>query len=396
MSTRYRLLHPVIVLLLYTCTVQADTLHVPSEYPTIAAGLAAAEFGDTVLVACGHHHVADLQMKDGVTLRSAGGTADCVTLNGQSANRIMVGVGLSESTRIEGFTFRWGRATDEGETGAALHLFDSHPTIRHCDFLESVATWGGALSILDSRAVFEDCRFESNRAYHYGGAVWCDDVAPVTFTRCEFRNNDSGLGGGALSAYGASHVTLVDCVFRDNESTAGGGLHAITSSPYLDHCIFVDNFAESHGGAFALQGGDASVQHCTFARNAAHTGSALDYRSHEGGLTAIPNLNCCILAFGEGGAAVACEPGDAFAWNTDIYGHEGGDWTGCMAPLLDQWGNISEDPQFCSESDFINLGLQLDSPCAGEACSGYMGALPASCGIAATRTIDWGRLKLSY
>jgi hypothetical protein len=374
----------------------AATINVPADEASIAAGLAAATAGDTVLVACGHYIVRDLVMKEGVTLRSASGEAGCVTLNGQSNGRIMSGSGLSEATRIEGFTFQWGRATLEGETGGALHLVAAHLTIRHCDFLDSVATWGGAIAALNSRAVFEDCRFLSNRAYYYGGAVWCDDEAPLSFIRCDFTGNESSLGGGALSSYGASNTTLIDCHFRENESAVGAGLHAITASPLLERCSFVDNIATSYGGAFALQGGDASILHCSFVDNEAPLGSALDYRSHEGWLMAIPNLRCCIIAFNRVGIAVSCENGDAFAWDTDIYGHLAGDWTGCMAPLLGNLGNISRDPQFCSHDDFINLGLQSDTPCAGEGCEGAMGAFPVSCGDAAAQKMSWSRLKPRY
>ncbi len=387
-------------ILLYICLLPsfavAGLVQVPADQPTIAAGLTAAAAGDTVLVACGHYIVADLVMKDGVTLRSANGTADCVILNGQSVNKIMTGSNLGVDTRIEGLTFRWGRATDEGGVGSALELVDSHPTIRHCVFLESVSTWGGAVSALGSLVVFEDCRFEGNRAYHYGGAIWCDEFSPANFLRCEFLGNESGLGGGAISSYGFSSVTLIDCQLRGNESAAGAGLHAITSSPLMDHCIFVDNVALSYGGAFALQGGDASIVHCTFARNSAPLGSALDYRAHDGGYPSIPNLSCSILAFNEGSPPVSCVDGDAFAWDTDIFGNAGGDWTGCMAPLLGIWGNISEDPQFCSHSDFINLGLQLDSPCLVEGCLGYMGAHPVDCGVAKSEVSSWSQVKILY
>ncbi len=374
----------------------AETLHVPLQYPTIAAGLSGAAYGDTVLVACGHYIVADLVIKDGVTLRSAGGVPDCVILNGQSVNQIMRGTDLGVDTRIEGFTFRWGRATHEGGVGSALELVDSHPTLRHCLFLENVSTWGGAVSALGSILIFEDCRFEGNRAYHYGGAIWCDEFSPTRFLRCEFIGNESGLGGGAISSYGFSSVTLTDCQLRENESAVGAGLHAITASPLLDHCSFVDNVALSYGGAFALQGGDASIIQCTFARNSAPLGSALDYRAHDGGYPSIPNLSCSILAFNEGGAAVSCVDGDAFAWDTDIFGNLGGDWTGCMAPLLGQWGNISEDPEFCSQNDFINLGLQLDSPCLVEGCLGYLGAHPVDCGIAKSEVSSWSQVKILY
>jgi len=387
---------PILLLIILTLRAPAVTIRVPADQPTIALGLAAATAGDTVLVACGDWNEHGLLIGEGVTLRSETGAEDCAQLNGQALGRILRGSDLSEATRIEGFTFKWGRVEVEGEYGGAILLERAHPLIRNCAFENNLATWGGAVAALKSRAVFEDCRFESNRGINHGGAIWCDSIAPVRFTRCEFTGNDSDLGGGAIACYGVSHITLEDCRFRGNESSRGGAIRAITSSPEIRGTSFVDNVATEYGGAVAVEGGDTQVIQCTLVRNSAALGSALDYRSHEGGLIAVPNLNCCVIAFNRGGAAISCEPGDAFAWDSDIFGNPSGDWTGCMTPLLGKWGNISEDPQFCSHADFINLDLQSDSPCVVANCESAMGAFPVACGDQATESLDWGRLKSRY
>jgi predicted outer membrane repeat protein len=65
------------------------TRHVPSTDPTIQAGLAAAQPGDTVRVAGGQHDEHDLQMANGVVLRSATGSADCAVIDACHLGRVL-------------------------------------------------------------------------------------------------------------------------------------------------------------------------------------------------------------------------------------------------------------------------------------------------------------------
>ena len=51
----------------------AVTIHVPTDQPTIQAGIDAADPGDTVLIACGTYWAHDLRMRPGIVLRSEAG-----------------------------------------------------------------------------------------------------------------------------------------------------------------------------------------------------------------------------------------------------------------------------------------------------------------------------------
>jgi len=70
-----------------------------------------------------------------------------------------------------------------------------------------------------------------------------------------------------------------------------------------------------------------------------------------------------IIAYGIGGGAAGILTGTITLSCCDIYGNEGGDWTGSIAGQLGVDGNICEDPIFC-DAPVDDFCLQPESPCA--------------------------------
>lgn len=132
---------------------RAATLHVPEEHATIQAGILAASAGDTVLVAPGRYREL-IQMKNGVTLRSADGPDSTVLLCPGLAEKLVderlmeVPEGCDRSTVIEGFTF-----DPDGNPGCAIYVDHASPTIRGNRFVPS---WGWGLHLRYSDALIED------------------------------------------------------------------------------------------------------------------------------------------------------------------------------------------------------------------------------------------------
>ena len=60
-----------VLLLLLPLSFLAATIHVPSQEPSIQAGLNAASAGDTVLVSCGTYYEHDIDMKPSVCVARA-------------------------------------------------------------------------------------------------------------------------------------------------------------------------------------------------------------------------------------------------------------------------------------------------------------------------------------
>ena len=72
-----------VLLLLLPLSLLAATIRVPSQEPTIQAGLDAASSGDTVLVSCDTYCEHNLTMTSGVTLRGETGEPSCAIVDAE-------------------------------------------------------------------------------------------------------------------------------------------------------------------------------------------------------------------------------------------------------------------------------------------------------------------------
>ncbi len=80
-----------------------------------------------------------------------------------------------------------------------------------------------------------------------------------------------------------------------------------------------------------------------------------------------------------------CEAGGAATFTcSDVFGNQGGDWSGCIAGQNGVNGNISLNPRFCNPPAG-NFRLHVQSPCLAQPC-GKMGAYDQGC---------WGNLAIS-
>ena len=316
----------------------AATIHVPADQPTIQAGIDAASYGDTVLVACGIYYEHDLIMKSGVCLRSETGTANCVTIDAQQHSgwaQVIRCTDVDDSTRLEGLTLTGGYLPDGGAmwcsgsaitlsniifvgnyavTGGGLYCTDSSLTLESVEFVDNVAYHrGGGMYCENSSLTLESVEFVGNVADLQGGGMYCED-SPVTLTDCAFTGNVGDNGGGmAFIAWESGpSCALTGCTFENNISAeeAGGGLYCYTEtaavtatecvvqgnasggcgggmcvsasfggSATLTDCIFVANTSSSWGGGcyVYLMGGESVLSGCTFWGNNANAGGGAHF-----------------------------------------------------------------------------------------------------------------------
>ncbi|MBN1826819.1 MAG: right-handed parallel beta-helix repeat-containing protein [Candidatus Eisenbacteria bacterium] len=373
------------------------TWHVPSEAPTIQAGIDSASAGDTVLVACGVYHEHDIVMKSGVVLRSETGDYECVSIEADSLGRVLSCVGADSTTRIEGITFMDGYLEDPPYNyGAGIFLEESDVQISDCRIMNNVCespaflNCGGGLYLMLGSPRILRCLFLGNTAKGpsiKGGGVYCDgSSAHPRFEECTFLENHGGEGlfldccsgtvedclfqdheRGAL--FGEQSITVRRSLFVDNETTFGYGGAISCKKAIIDSCVFIGNRAPLYDGGAIIANDTTLITRCTFTDNEGTQGSAIC--SYGGSVTA----DRCIVAFGEGGSAVSCLYGGTIAFScSDLYGNEGGDWTGCVSGQGTGNGNFSADPMFCRRPEG-DLRLRTCSACLDAPGCGLVGAL---------------------
>lgn len=202
-----------------------------------------------------------------------------------------------------------------------------------------------------------------------------------------FDNRAFEKGGGVRFCYFGGLLPrprVERNVIHRNTAIDGAGIHCQdVDSLTITECAIVDNEAIGHGGGMMIEAtttpGRISLERCTLVRNSASAGGSgmalADACTVDGDNT--------IIAFGLGAEAVRCEDAGSVAYLacSDIYGNQGGDWTGCIADQLGINGNFTADPLFCAPflEDFT---LAECSPCAPEnspAGCDLIGALPVGC-----------------
>jgi predicted outer membrane repeat protein len=379
-------------------------IHVPDDQPTIQGGIEAASAGDTVVVSCGTYYEHDVTMKQGVTLLSETGLADCVTIDAEGLGHVLIcdDVGdYDDPDLVEGFTFVHGSATAGGgvycrpicymtfrncafrwntasDVGGGLST-DANPlTFEHCVFEGNSAGSGGGMGLLVATATMLDCRFEGNSAEH-GAGIACACRGTAVASECSFIGNTATDHGGGISCSSEGDVDLEDCLFAENSAgTSGGALYCLSeydaSQARIVRCTLVGNEAGEHGGGIYCDG--ASIVSLTKTIISFSTGEALycDDASSTVGLL------CC-----------------------DLYGNTGGDWVGCVAGQSGAVGNCSCDPLFCLEDNPLQpYSLHEGSPCICEPCSpcgDYLGAFGPAAGcdpVSLVGRSSWGAIKAMF
>ena len=221
----------------------AATINVPADYTTIQAAVNAASDGDEIVVAPGVYNGSSnsvVSISKSIVLRSSGGHTVTI-IDGEEARRGIWCNGVGDSTRIEGFTIRNGRAADG--RGGAIYCRNSSPNI-------------------------SSCKMEFNRAMGdkwdlgRGGAVFCEYGGILQISDCEIVANaalggfDGGLGGAIYAdsnttAYISNSTVCSNSspIFDgDGEVINGGGndFDDTCSGLVPGACCWVDFYGETY------------------------------------------------------------------------------------------------------------------------------------------------------
>jgi hypothetical protein len=349
----------------------AGVIRVPSEQPTIQAGLNAAGANDTVLVAPGAYTERLIwPTQDGITLLSEDGAA-ATMIDAEGLGRVvsMDAIPYTSATVMQGFTIAKGR-----QSGSAAGIkCQGSPVFLHNHIVDNVSQQhdrGGGI-YADGSPTFafnviarDSLQVVDQPGFRYGGGIYC--TGGGVFYQNVFEDNavfDSSCSGfrygGGLYVHGGS--TIVFCnLFLDNAAR------------------MIDGSGYSHGGAVCVgSGASAYIANNTFVGNvcAAHiTYGGAVYAPC--GNTVIKNnivvRNSC-LGSGRGGGLASDSIAMVFDHN-DVWQNSPDNYYGCAAGP----SALSADPLFAVApfGDYClsqtAAGQPDDSPCldAGDSLLG--------------------------
>jgi hypothetical protein len=346
---------------------------VPSQYPTIQAGIDAAQPGDTVIVAKGTYTGAGNYNLDfhgkAITVQSENGPYNCM-------------IDCEDILGHRGFTFQNNEGNDSivrGFTitrgykytgGAAISMEGSSPTITDC-FITGNRTigipglgdaYGGAIScVMNSNPIIRNCVINNNVAKA--------DIGP-------FDNGSDGEGGGLHCSFN-SNVIIENCIVHSNKAIGGESLPSIDywggdgkgggifstddSHLVIRNCLLYNNSAIGGYNNFSVLGraqggaifGSHSISNCTIVANILSS----HYSSKEG-----------YGVYSNSGSTIT----DSILWensNDDVAGTGQTVTYSCIQEPISGIGNIFSDPRFVA-GPFIDYhlsqiaaGQAVQSPC---------------------------------
>lgn len=314
----------------------AATIRVPLDQPTIAAGIAAANPGDTVSVSPGTYYEYNIPVAKSITIASGGNATNTIVDMQHNGRGFMITNPSPTAVSISGLTIQ----------NASIPYY----------------TGGGAILVASGKCRISGCIVQgtSGAADYSGGPIsnWGTNVDDVVVDNCVVRNNFAANGCGIGNC--AANKCLIYDNSAGNNPMALSGCHATNCTVYNNTGGFLAN-AWTAGG---MSGGIAV--NCIFWANSGHNGQQIDpassavvgYSTIQGGYSGTGNISSDPLFVNAAGgdfhlqaSSPAKNTGDPSILNSDGSRSDMG-----------AYGGI-----FPSPSDFLTNGLIAYYPFNGNA-----------------------------
>lgn len=432
----------LVVLLLWSSNLQAETWHIKSDgsgdAPTIQAGIDSSIAGDSIAVCHGTYYE-NISLKNGIkvlggwdeSFSSRDPATDTTIIDGQMNGSVVTALGPMDSTCVlDGFIITNGNGTEDPNIpgfhrGGGILIYGSgghgprivNNVIRGNNVQSGS---GGGIFINDSSPVIHRNVIAENYCSSFGAGIILGNCLNGRVTENVIRNNRADGDGGGIRADGGAFLFEGNTV-TDNECIInGGGLSLDHSAAHIVGNIISGNVSLSHGGGIFGYAVSCVIEHNIIANNTGGAGggclfSAIpephlrsntiveNYSNDHGqislGESCSPVIENNIVAKEKSRYGIYCAPGCTPTLRcNDVWENELGNYIGSCPDPTGVDGNISLDPQFCGIFGSNNYYLQSDSPCApgnhpdGEEC-GLIGVYPVSCGPISTKSSTWGKIK---
>jgi hypothetical protein len=229
----------------------ATVRRVPSEYPTIQAGIDAAVGGDTVLVADGTY------AGDGNRDIDFGGRA-IVLVSEHGPQMTIIDCEGTDQDPHRGFYFHSNEVSTSVVQGFTI--------------MNGWRYSGGAILCDDSSPTILDNIMTGNIA-EGGGAIMCRGNSYAVIVGNTITENSVSLCGGGIYCYSGSPASIENNLIAGNTAAyCGGGIRCNESSPAITGNTLVGNTAAYGGGICALESSFPTVLNSILWENGANIG----------------------------------------------------------------------------------------------------------------------------
>jgi predicted outer membrane repeat protein len=254
------------LLLLAVAVCPAATIVVPTDQPTIQAGIDAAVDRDTILVLPGTYSgPGNLEIRfhaKEVVLRSLEGPGTTIIDCARAGRAFSLRYSAGPDPVIDGFTIMNGNG---GNQGGAIECFAYSPVISHCIFINNTARYGGALyfngalgaakSRIGCTPAIIECTFIGNVATEQGSVCHHNYGVLSYFSRSILYGNSSADNGPPLQiGLGYGEIVLAGTDVYGN--LPGDYIGAISQwADSADNFSLPPNFCDPTSGDYRLRPG---------------------------------------------------------------------------------------------------------------------------------------------
>ncbi|HIB29410.1 MAG TPA: DUF1565 domain-containing protein, partial [Candidatus Marinimicrobia bacterium] len=244
-------------------------------FRSIQAGINFSSDADSVTVAAGTY-VENINFR-GRNIKVVGADRETTIIDGNQ-NGSVIQIVDSDSAYIAGFTIQNGTGTSD----------------------EIYEPWvgGGGIFTKDANVNIDNCRITNcSENYRYGGGIlFYPSSKSLRLTNSVIDNCSSSDAGGGLALFESGNFTFTNSRIEACYAGFAGGAMYSQGELHTENVRFINNHANSLGGAFNSDGGNSYFEHCLFSENlSGNGGGAINF-----GSTSNVVLNQCTLSDNDG------------------------------------------------------------------------------------------------
>ncbi|MGC8866425.1 MAG: right-handed parallel beta-helix repeat-containing protein [Bacteroidales bacterium] len=169
-------------------------------------------------------------------------------------------------------------------------IFKPSDTLGFSDTLEQRGSWHGLrfMGTASAGSVLRHCHFlfakalDTDSLLQCGGVIHARGPVSVLFENCRFNNNRAWSRGGAVALFDGADLEFINCIFEDNatynpQEGYGGAVYVWNAAPVFRNCIFRNNQAVWTGGATCMYYANPLINNCEFYKNFAYIGGGMAF-----------------------------------------------------------------------------------------------------------------------